>query len=153
MIGIAIAATTTTTAPAIASARQRDAAAARARSGRRRSAEHRRPPPALDGSARGAAALARREHARATSSRWDGSRASPRDRHARSYAHKHICYRAHMDHDLNVVGAMVVALGDRIRDATEDAAGMSGRDAGGARRRCASGRAGGRSRRWPAGCG
>src|SRR5215207_8181777 len=33
---------------------------------------------------------------------------------------------AHMDHDRNVVGALVVALGDRIRDATEDAAGMSG---------------------------
>lgn len=31
-----------------------------------------------------------------------------------------------MDHDRNVVGAMVVALGDRIRDATEEAAGMSG---------------------------
>jgi len=31
-----------------------------------------------------------------------------------------------MDHDRNVVGALVVALGDRIRDATEDAAGMSG---------------------------
>ena len=33
---------------------------------------------------------------------------------------------AHVDHDLNVVGALAVALGDRIRDATEDAAGMSG---------------------------
>jgi DNA-binding MarR family transcriptional regulator len=33
---------------------------------------------------------------------------------------------AHMDHDLNVVGALVVALGDRLRDATEQAAGMSG---------------------------
>src|SRR5215211_6579176 len=33
---------------------------------------------------------------------------------------------AHMDHDRNVVGALVVALGDRIRDATEEAAGMSG---------------------------
>ena len=33
---------------------------------------------------------------------------------------------AQMDHDLNVVGAMVVALGDRIRDATEDAAAMGG---------------------------
>jgi len=31
-----------------------------------------------------------------------------------------------MDHDRNVVGALIVALGDRIRDATEDAAGMSG---------------------------
>ena len=31
-----------------------------------------------------------------------------------------------MDHDLNVAGALVVALGDRLRDATEDAAGMSG---------------------------
>jgi DNA-binding MarR family transcriptional regulator len=31
-----------------------------------------------------------------------------------------------MDHDLNVVGALVVALGDRLRDATEDAAGMTG---------------------------
>jgi DNA-binding MarR family transcriptional regulator len=31
-----------------------------------------------------------------------------------------------MEHDQNVVGALVVALGDRIRDATEDAAGMSG---------------------------
>ena len=31
-----------------------------------------------------------------------------------------------MDHDQNVVGALVVALGDRIRDATEGAAGMSG---------------------------
>jgi DNA-binding MarR family transcriptional regulator len=33
---------------------------------------------------------------------------------------------AQMDHDLNVVGALAVALGDRIRDATEEAAGMSG---------------------------
>jgi DNA-binding MarR family transcriptional regulator len=33
---------------------------------------------------------------------------------------------AHMDHDLNVVGALVVALGDRIRDATDEAAGTSG---------------------------
>jgi DNA-binding MarR family transcriptional regulator len=33
---------------------------------------------------------------------------------------------AHMDHDLNVVGALVVALGDRMRDATEEAARMSG---------------------------
>jgi DNA-binding MarR family transcriptional regulator len=31
-----------------------------------------------------------------------------------------------MDHDLNVVGAMAVALGDRIRDATEAATGMGG---------------------------
>ena len=31
-----------------------------------------------------------------------------------------------MDHDLNVVGALVVALGDRMRDAAEDAAGMGG---------------------------
>jgi DNA-binding MarR family transcriptional regulator len=31
-----------------------------------------------------------------------------------------------MDHDRNVVGALVVALSDRMRDATEDAAGMSG---------------------------
>ena len=31
-----------------------------------------------------------------------------------------------MDHDLNVVGAMVVALGDRVRDATEAATGMGG---------------------------
>ncbi|HTE63120.1 MAG TPA: MarR family transcriptional regulator [Solirubrobacteraceae bacterium] len=31
-----------------------------------------------------------------------------------------------MDHDLNVVGALAVALGDRMRDATEEAAGMSG---------------------------
>jgi MarR family transcriptional repressor of emrRAB len=31
-----------------------------------------------------------------------------------------------MDHDLNVAGALVVALGDRLRDATEAAAGMSG---------------------------
>jgi DNA-binding MarR family transcriptional regulator len=31
-----------------------------------------------------------------------------------------------MDHDLNVVGALVLALGDRMRDATEEAAGMSG---------------------------
>ncbi len=31
-----------------------------------------------------------------------------------------------MDHDLNVVGAMVVALADRMRDATEETAGMSG---------------------------
>ena len=31
-----------------------------------------------------------------------------------------------MDHDLNVVGALAVALGDRIRDATEEAAGMVG---------------------------
>jgi len=33
---------------------------------------------------------------------------------------------AHVDHDLNVVGALAVALGDRIRDATEEAAGMVG---------------------------
>jgi DNA-binding MarR family transcriptional regulator len=31
-----------------------------------------------------------------------------------------------MDHDLNVIGALVVVLGDRIRDATEDASGMGG---------------------------
>jgi MarR family transcriptional regulator, negative regulator of the multidrug operon emrRAB len=31
-----------------------------------------------------------------------------------------------MDHDLNVVGALVVALGDRVRDATEEATGMGG---------------------------
>jgi DNA-binding MarR family transcriptional regulator len=31
-----------------------------------------------------------------------------------------------MDHDLNVIGALVVALGDRIRDATEEASGMGG---------------------------
>ena len=31
-----------------------------------------------------------------------------------------------MDHDLNVVGAFVVALGDRMRDAAEEAAGMRG---------------------------
>ena len=31
-----------------------------------------------------------------------------------------------MEHDLNVIGALVVALGDRTRDATEEAAGMSG---------------------------
>jgi DNA-binding MarR family transcriptional regulator len=31
-----------------------------------------------------------------------------------------------VDHDLNVVGALVVALGDRLRDATEEAAGMRG---------------------------
>ncbi len=31
-----------------------------------------------------------------------------------------------VDHDLNVVGALVVALGDRMRDAAEDAAGMGG---------------------------
>jgi DNA-binding MarR family transcriptional regulator len=33
---------------------------------------------------------------------------------------------AQMDHDLNVVGALAVALGDRIRDATEQATGMTG---------------------------
>jgi MarR family transcriptional regulator, negative regulator of the multidrug operon emrRAB len=33
---------------------------------------------------------------------------------------------AHMDHDLNVVGALVVALGDRVRDATDAATGMGG---------------------------
>jgi DNA-binding MarR family transcriptional regulator len=33
---------------------------------------------------------------------------------------------AHMDHDLNVAGALALALGDRLRDVTEDAAGMSG---------------------------
>jgi DNA-binding MarR family transcriptional regulator len=33
---------------------------------------------------------------------------------------------AHMDHDMNVIGAMVVLLGDRLRDATEEAAGMAG---------------------------
>jgi DNA-binding MarR family transcriptional regulator len=31
-----------------------------------------------------------------------------------------------MDHDLNVIGALVVALGDRITDATEAATGMGG---------------------------
>jgi DNA-binding MarR family transcriptional regulator len=31
-----------------------------------------------------------------------------------------------MDHDLNVAGALVVVLGDRIRDATEEASGMGG---------------------------
>jgi DNA-binding MarR family transcriptional regulator len=31
-----------------------------------------------------------------------------------------------MDHDANVIGAMTVVLGDRIRDATEDASGMGG---------------------------
>jgi DNA-binding MarR family transcriptional regulator len=31
-----------------------------------------------------------------------------------------------MDHDLNVIGALAVVLGDRIRDATEDASGMRG---------------------------
>ena len=34
--------------------------------------------------------------------------------------------RAYMDHDANVVGALVLALGDRMRDATEEAAGMRG---------------------------
>src|SRR5215213_9718212 len=34
--------------------------------------------------------------------------------------------RAYMDHDLNVIGAFAVVLGDRIRDATEDASGMGG---------------------------
>jgi DNA-binding MarR family transcriptional regulator len=33
---------------------------------------------------------------------------------------------AHMDHDLNVVGALALALGDRLRDATEESAAMSG---------------------------
>jgi DNA-binding MarR family transcriptional regulator len=33
---------------------------------------------------------------------------------------------AHVDHDLNVIGALIVSLGDRLRDATEDAAGMAG---------------------------
>ncbi len=31
-----------------------------------------------------------------------------------------------MDHDLNVIGALVLTLGDRMRDATEEAAGMRG---------------------------
>jgi len=31
-----------------------------------------------------------------------------------------------MDHDVNVVGALVVALGDRMRDAAEESAGMGG---------------------------
>jgi DNA-binding MarR family transcriptional regulator len=31
-----------------------------------------------------------------------------------------------MDHDLNVIGALTVVLGDRIRDATEEASGMGG---------------------------
>ena len=31
-----------------------------------------------------------------------------------------------MDHDLNVIGALVVVLGDRIRDGTEEASGMRG---------------------------
>ena len=35
-------------------------------------------------------------------------------------------YDAQVDHDLNVVGALVVALGDRMRDAAEEAAGMRG---------------------------
>src|SRR5918998_2937765 len=34
--------------------------------------------------------------------------------------------RAYMDHDLNVIGALAVVLGDRIRDATEEASGMRG---------------------------
>src|SRR5215207_4973404 len=34
--------------------------------------------------------------------------------------------RAYMDHDLNVIGAFAVVLGDRIRDATEEASGMGG---------------------------
>jgi MarR family transcriptional regulator, negative regulator of the multidrug operon emrRAB len=33
---------------------------------------------------------------------------------------------AQMDHDLNVIGALVLSLGDRIRDATEEATGMAG---------------------------
>ena len=33
---------------------------------------------------------------------------------------------AQMEHDLNVIGALVLALGDRMRDATEQAAGMAG---------------------------
>ena len=38
-----------------------------------------------------------------------------------------IAYKiASVDHDLNVVGALLVALGDRMRDATEDAAGLRG---------------------------
>jgi DNA-binding MarR family transcriptional regulator len=31
-----------------------------------------------------------------------------------------------MDHDLNVIGALTVVLGDRLRDATEEASGMRG---------------------------
>ena len=31
-----------------------------------------------------------------------------------------------MDHELNVIGALVVVLGDRLRDATEEASGMRG---------------------------
>jgi MarR family transcriptional repressor of emrRAB len=31
-----------------------------------------------------------------------------------------------MDHDLNVIGALTVVLGDRLRDATEEASGMGG---------------------------
>ena len=31
-----------------------------------------------------------------------------------------------MDHDLNVIGALAVVLGDRLRDATEEASGMGG---------------------------
>ena len=31
-----------------------------------------------------------------------------------------------VDHDLNVAGALIVAVGDRMRDAVEDAAGMTG---------------------------
>jgi DNA-binding MarR family transcriptional regulator len=33
---------------------------------------------------------------------------------------------AHVDHELNVIGAFVLALGDRMRDATEEAAGIGG---------------------------
>src|SRR5829696_3143177 len=48
----------------------------------------------------------------------------PRDRARR--APPTYMLRAYMDHDLNVIGAAVVMLGDRIRDATEDASGMGG---------------------------
>jgi DNA-binding MarR family transcriptional regulator len=33
---------------------------------------------------------------------------------------------AYMDHELNVIGALAIVLGDRIRDATEEASGMGG---------------------------
>src|SRR5215216_470698 len=48
----------------------------------------------------------------------------PRDRARR--APPTYMLRAYMHHDLNVIGAAVVMLGDRIRDATEDASGMGG---------------------------
>ena len=52
----------------------------------------------------------------------------------RHVCRKHICLCAQMDrHDVNVVGALAVALGDRMRDATEDGGRHARRAPGGTR--------------------